>query len=102
MRIIVLVECDCCSERLDVVVDRKQLKLPLNSEIRSEARRLGWHLGRRCICPECLKRYADCGKCSTCKNWRNKIMETPTCKLDGELALAGDYCDSYGGRESAQ
>lgn len=95
MRIIVLVECDCCTERFDVVTDRKKLKLPLNSEIRKEAGRLGWHLGRRCICPDCLKKYADCGKCSVCKHWRNKSMETPTCTLDGELALGHDYCDSF-------
>ena len=101
MRIKVFVECACCTDEIGIVADRKTLKLPLNSEIRKEARRLGWHLGRCCICPECLKRYADCGNCFTCKSWRNKSMETPTCELDGELALANDYCDSYYEREDS-
>ena len=99
MRVIVAVECDVCPDRIEVVKDSWGLKIPLNSEIRNEARRQGWHIGRRCICPECQKLAENCGACSTCQNWRNKSMERPTCELDGELALAKDWCDSYDGGE---
>ena len=97
MRIRVFVECDYCTNDIEIVEDKKMLKLPLNSKIRNEARRLGWHLGRKCICPECLSMYADRRKCATCRHWRNKIMESPCCTLDGELALAQDSCESHVG-----
>ncbi len=100
MRISVKIECEYCVDDLEIVSDQKSLKLPLNSEIRSEAGRLGWHIGRRCICPDCLRKLADSGKCAFCKYWRNKSMETPTCMLDGDLALSQDYCYSFEMKEN--
>ena len=87
-------ECKNCIEdiTLDVAIDGKYMT-PMRT-IREMAFKQGWHLGRDCYCPACLKALPN--HCDNCAHYEgNKTMCSPGCRKDGKFTLGGDYCEDF-------
>jgi hypothetical protein len=94
MRLTVSFECKNCLGDLLLSKEIQGKNMPDMKNLRDEAQKEGWMLGRDCYCPDCYKLLP--AHCNTCEHYEgNKCMGAPICRKDGKFATPTDYCDCY-------
>lgn len=93
-RINVILECDKCLEEFQKEISRDaKNKFNIKDEVIRKARKEGWHVGAKTLCPNCNKEMLE--RCMSCKNYENKSMCIPVCIKKDIVVEAGDFCCDY-------
>lgn len=84
-------ECKNCIDDLVIEIDSLGKELPTMKQIREEASKQGWTIGRDCYCPDCFLELP--AHCSSCEDFEgNKSMGASVCRRDSKFTTANDYC----------
>lgn len=94
MNAILKFECKNCIDDIELDITTNGKSLPPMRDVREQAQKKGWHIGRDCYCPACYQALP--AHCDTCEHYEgNKSMGAPICRRDGEFAAPTDYCEHH-------